>query len=120
VWKQALTDLGDIAADAAGRATSVAISAPNQLVVTFSAEYHKDTCERHRSRLEQALASVVGQVVRMQLRVKAVQKVPQPAVSTQSSRRQLMRDAEQDPFVQEAMELFEGEVIRVDLPRSPK
>ncbi|MFT7638911.1 MAG: DNA polymerase-3 subunit gamma/tau [Pirellulaceae bacterium] len=120
VWKQALTELGDIAADAAGRATSVAISAPNQLVVTFSAEYHKDTCERHRTRLEQALASVVGQVVRMQLQVKAAQKVPKLAPSNSVSRRKLQRDKEQDPFVQQAIELFEGEVIKVDMPRKPQ
>jgi hypothetical protein len=53
----------------ARRADRVAISAPNELVVSFSQQYnfHKEYCERpdRRARLEAALHQVTGQPVRV-------------------------------------------------------
>jgi DNA polymerase-3 subunit gamma/tau len=118
VWKQALDMLGDMTADYASLATRIAISAPNRLVVSFPAgyNYQKESCERpeRKLRLEQALESVTGSPVRLDFELLAGEKAATAAPPPTVSRRQLMQQTIRHPLVSEALEMFDGEVVRVD------
>ncbi len=120
VWKQVLQELGDMTADLASYYDHVAISAPDSLVVHFRKGYtlQKESCERpdRKAQLEHALARIVGRRVRIDIVTMPEQGpaavVPAPTLF------QLMREKESHPLVRQAVELFDAEVIRVDLPRS--
>jgi len=122
VWRQVLDDLGDMTADFAGRASSVAISAPNTLVVSFPARYtsHKSFCEdpQRRSRLEQAIQRVTGQKVAFQFEITGDSGGVEEAKAPVRSQRELRREVEEHPLVKEAAELFDGQVVRVEEPRN--
>jgi DNA polymerase-3 subunit gamma/tau len=117
VWKQVLSELVDMTADMAGYYDHVAIPAPDRLVVRFREGYtlQKESCESpdRKATLEEAMSHAVGRPVRIDLDI-----IPetQPAVTKAPtvSRMQLVREKEQDPLVQQAIELFDAEVTRVD------
>lgn len=123
IWRQALDRVGDLTADHGGRYQRVAISAPNQLVVSFAEEYtlDKERCERpeRKARLEKALQEVTGQVVRLSFEVipESVERaVPSPA----PTRWQKLKQKENHPLVRRAVELFEAEVTEVEEPPEPR
>jgi DNA polymerase-3 subunit gamma/tau len=120
VWKQALKIFEDMTADHGSRYERVAIIGPNQLAVYFSERYtlDKERCERpeRKARIEEALLRVTGQRIRVTFettRESSPQKPRKPVVS----RRQRMREKEQNPLVRKALELFEGEITDLDEPR---
>jgi DNA polymerase-3 subunit gamma/tau len=121
VWRQVLDELGDMTADFAARASSIAISAPNTLVVSFPARYtsHKSFCEdpQRRSRLEQAVQRVTGQKVAFQFEITGDSGDVEATKAPIPSQRELRRGVEEHPLVKEAAELFDGQVVRVDEPR---
>jgi len=133
IWDQTLADLGGVTADSASYCASVspqasassnasaAISAPNTLVVSFPAKYtsHKSYCERpeQRARLEEALGAATGMPVKLEFRTLPDDSPSQAAGRPVVSPRQRMREASEHPMVRQAMELFDGEVIRVEEPR---
>jgi DNA polymerase-3 subunit gamma/tau len=119
LWKQVVDSLEDMTADFASYYDSVAISAPDRVAVRFCTRYtlHKESCEQpeRKSQLEQALSQRAGRSIRIDFEV-----IPDQVTQSQGpakSRRQLMREKEDDPLVQKAVDLFGGEVLRVDLPR---
>ncbi|MEQ8788524.1 MAG: DNA polymerase III subunit gamma/tau [Pirellulaceae bacterium] len=118
VWRQALEMLGDMTADYASTATRVAISAPNRLVVSFPASYNyqKESCERveRRQRLEEALEAVTGKTVRLDFELLPQEKQSSPITAPSVSRRQLMQQTTRHPWVSEALEMFDGEIVRVE------
>ena len=120
IWQEALATLeeGSLLAESAQHGRDVAISAPNKLVVRFPKSYnwHRERCERaeSRSKLEAALQTVAG--LPIQLEFASSDQEPGPAEPQQAPRRshrQLAREAEQHPLVNQAMELFGAEVTRV-------
>jgi DNA polymerase-3 subunit gamma/tau len=121
VWKQALEQLGDMTADFARQAESVQLTAPNRLVAKFRAacSLHKEYCERpdRRTKLESALAKAIGRTVRLDLELLpadlAVESRPVPV----QTNRQRMQERQRQPLVRQAIEMFDGEVLRVDEPR---
>ena len=119
VWKQVLEQLGDMTADFASYYDRVAISAPNSLVVYFREGYtlQKESCEQpdRKAQLEKMMARIVGHPVRIDMAVipETKQSIPTPAPSLF----QLMREKESHPFVRQAVEIFEAEVVKVDVPR---
>jgi DNA polymerase-3 subunit gamma/tau len=117
VWKQALSLLGDMTAECAAMATRIAIPAPNRLVVFFPAgyNYQKETCERpeRRQRLEEALAEVTGGSIRLEFEL-LPGEAPVAAEAPAVSRRQLIQQTIRHPLVNEALEAFDGEIVRVD------
>jgi DNA polymerase-3 subunit gamma/tau len=120
-WREALDEIGGLTAECAGNFDSLAISAPNLLVVHLKTAYNKEWCERAdvKRRLEQVMSRVSGQAIRIDFaapaKPKAVRRAPRP---TTQSRLQSIREAEQNPLVQEAISLFDAEIVRVD-PRRP-
>ncbi len=115
IWKQALDSLTGIVADHAASADEVSVDQTGRLVVSFTEGFHRDICERpsNRSRLEAALESVCGTKVSLQLRTSTrVDATEKPALPTASRRQQQLEIASQ-PFVQKAMELFDGDPTRL-------
>jgi DNA polymerase-3 subunit gamma/tau len=119
VWRTALKTIDDMTADFAAHADSVATSAPNRLVVQFQAMYNssKSFCERpeRREKLERAVSEAAGRALRLDFELTgspAHVVPPRPAVS----RQQQMRRATSHPLVERALELFEAEVINVEMP----
>ena len=121
IWKQSLGLLGDMTADHGGRYERVAISGPNQLVVSFREAYtlDKERCERpeRKARIEEALRQVTGQAIRVSFETipETADQAPAPAAA---SRRQKMRQLESQPLVRRAIELFEAEVTDFEEPGS--
>ena len=107
-------------ADFASYYDHVAISAPDSLVVHFGKGYtlQKESCERpdRKAQLEQTMARIVGHPVRIEIVV--IPEAQQASIVPAPSMFQLMREKETHPLVRQAVELFDAEVIRVDLPRS--
>jgi hypothetical protein len=118
IWQQTLASLGDVTADLAKCYDCVAISAPNRLAVRFKASYtlQKESCERpdRKSRLEATLSEITGQTMRIDLELLPDDKETATPVPVIKSRQQQIQDAQQQPFVRQAQELFEAEILRVD------
>ncbi|MCR9120193.1 MAG: DNA polymerase III subunit gamma/tau [bacterium] len=122
IWKQVVNAVEDTVAVDAGFAHRVATSGPNHLAVSFEGQYtlQKERCERgfHRSELETALSKLTGDTVRLEFVLLPEAAKAEVKASPKPNRRTMMRDAEQHPIVSEVMEMFQGEVIKVDAPRS--
>jgi DNA polymerase-3 subunit gamma/tau len=121
VWKQALAQIGDMAAAAAEQFREIAILAPNHLVVRFPARYKvsKDLCARPEpaGRIEAALARMTGGRVRVEFAVDDEPSVPQAApavVANRPSPRERLRQVATHPLVQRACEVFRGTPLRVE------
>ncbi len=122
VWKQVLEQLGDMTSDFASYYDRIAISAPDSLVVYFREGYtlQKESCEQpdRKAQLEKMMARIVGRRIRIDMAVIPEPKQASPAPAP--SLFQLMREKESHPFVRQAIELFDAEVTKVDVPRPPR
>ena len=118
-WQQALQTIGGMTQDIGSDYQSIAISAPNLLAVTFKAAYNKEWCERSdvRRKIEQTLAELAGQAVRLEFAVLETpgQAAPQRRAPAQD-RAEKMRQVQEHPLIQETIRLFEAEVIRLQEP----
>jgi DNA polymerase-3 subunit gamma/tau len=121
-WRQTLQQLaGDMTADHAGFAKSVAILAPNRLAVRFPKAYtsSKSYCERPEplAKLEQALAAIVGRNLKLDFELVADEPVAaRPVVQAQQAPRaslEKLYEKSQEPFVQRAIELFKARPVRL-------
>jgi hypothetical protein len=124
VWQDALRQLDGMVADFAGHYDRVALAGPNQLVVTFASTYNsaKSYCERpeRMAQLENALQAVTGKRLRIDLVAdQATTRRPQPQARNVSTR-DLVRQSYNHPFVKRAIEIFEGDVIRVQPAPPPQ
>ena len=126
VWHAALVAMDDITADFARQAATVEAVATNRLRLTFEGtkELAKQSCEKpeRKTKLEAALKKVSARDVLIEFAVSTSnggdrRDVSPPKASSAVSRRQRMREAEQHPSVQQVMELFEAEIVRVDEPQ---
>ena len=120
IWQQVLSELGDMTADYLRAAESVAISAPNQLVVRFPAGYThpKESCERpeRREKIEKLLANITGTRVKIQCELMLASQ-DDAAPRAPRTAREKMREAEHVPLVREAMDVFDADIVRVESER---
>ena len=121
IWRESLGNLDDLTSDYAKKAESLAIIAPNRLVVRFPSKYNfdKSSCERpeRKQSLESALREVTGQ--RIVLSFELVEGDTAPSAQSQpaaQNSRQRAREVEQHPLIQKAAEVFDAEIVRVDAP----
>jgi DNA polymerase-3 subunit gamma/tau len=124
-WRQTLAEFQDMTGQWASKYQSVAISAPNRLVVSFPKDYTsaKEFCERpeKRSRLELALSRLTGRDMRIDFAVLADESqasVPQPvATRPTATRQQRNAAARRNPLVRKAEQLFDAEIVTVIDPQ---
>jgi DNA polymerase-3 subunit gamma/tau len=120
-WQQTLAEQQDMTGDCASKYESVAISAPNRLVVAFRKDYitAKEFCERpdKRSRLEQTLSRITGRDMRIDFVFSPddPQGVARQAVAAKPpvSPRQRQSELRKHPLVRHAVELFDAEFVTV-------
>jgi DNA polymerase-3 subunit gamma/tau len=119
-WHAALKLLDDITADFAAHASGVATSGPNRLVVRFPAMYNssKMYCERldQREKLERAISQAAGRPLRLEFEMvqgDPPHGAPPPPVA---GRQQQKRKVVKHPLVERAVELFDAEVLGVEVP----
>ena len=121
IWLHALDHLNDMTADFARQFESVAISAPNRLVVSFTPKYNSSKlyCERPEQcgRLEQAVSAITGRTVRLEFQL-LDSGTEQPPEKPVVSARTRMREVHSHPMVRQAMEMFGAEVSGVGRPAS--
>ncbi|MHB0959886.1 MAG: DNA polymerase III subunit gamma/tau [Pirellulaceae bacterium] len=119
LWKQVLEEIGDMTADFASYYDHVAISAPDSLVVHFREGYtlQKESCEQpdRKAQLERTLARILGRPVRIDIAM--MPEARQAVAAAPPTMFQLMREKEGHPWVRQAVDLFDAEVIRVEVPR---
>lgn len=117
IWSQALDAMGDMTSDMGRLASRIAISGPNRLVASFPAEYitHKEFCERpaSRSRIEKALEEVTGQTIRVDFELLPGTPKPVARAAPPPSKRQLIKERERHPLIQQTMEIFQAELVDV-------
>src|SRR5438034_8974483 len=108
-------------ADFAARAERVAISGPNQLVVSFRKAYTQaqQYCERPegRQKLEQTFSRIAGRNIRIDFATlpdesTAAATADRPQKSP-VNRRQRQQELMRHPLVRRAAELFDTEIIAV-------
>jgi hypothetical protein len=114
VWRQTLERLAGLVADSAAAVNKLSLDAQGRLVASFpeSHKFSRDTCQRpaNLSRIESALAEVCGGRVPLVLAThadpQAAAAAPTPARPTH---KQQQAEVAATPFVQKAMELFDGD-----------
>jgi len=125
IWDTALSELTGIVGDTARKATRIAISGPNRLVVEFSPSYNFGveflSRPQNQVQLEKALREQSGSDWRLEFKL-AAGGSPAPQTMTankeavQREGLRLRQHAEQNPWVQQAMEIFGAEVTSVRPP----
>jgi len=115
VWKRALESLTGMLVDHAAMADDLSLEGDRKLTVSFPSKAYADFCDRsgNRSRLESALEQACGGPVRLVLQVRARTDGPGKPPSKIKSRRQQQAEMTAQPFVQKAMELFDGDPSRL-------
>jgi len=124
VWKKIVEELPGLVGDYARQGHAVAISGPNRLVVDFFSTYNSavEALRRPRSQevLEKAFREICGESYAVDFRVLEAPNAGRnadshmtPERSAQEGRLKARLLAEQEPFVQKAMDLFDAEVTGV-------
>ncbi len=115
-WKDVLAEFNDLTSDSAGNYASLDLDG-ERLTVTLKSAVDQTMCDRPgaKERLEEALKQKTGQNIRLDFKVSAVpeKKPPRPQ---HISRRQRIRNAEQNEFVKLAMDMLDGEITDVQIP----
>jgi len=126
IWRMALEELGGMTANFAAPGRVTAISAPNTLVISFPAGYtsRKTFCEnpeRHAA-LEDAVSRAAGGKLRLAFAAAkgSVAEGRSHGAAPAKSKRQLVREAQENAFVQTAADLFGGAISAVDAPKPPR
>lgn len=118
LWSKFVRDSGDILSGHAAKASRVAISAPNRLVVTFRESYnfHKTYCENpeHKLKLEKALSEIAGVRIALEFVQIADSGSPATSVPVKRSTGQKLRECAERPFVKKAAEVFGAYPVGVD------
>ncbi len=116
VWRNVLAELGDVTADVAGNYAALEMAGTDQLVVTLKSSYDRDLCRRpeRKRRLEQAVLDSTGKRIRLDFRAAESSTASEaaPAVAP-PTRRQRMKQLEQDPLIRSAINLFDAEIVDV-------
>ncbi|MCP4822392.1 MAG: hypothetical protein GY883_24675, partial [Shimia sp.] len=112
-WQDVLAEFNDLTSDSAGNYASLDLDG-ERLTITLKSAVDQTMCDRPgaKERLEEALKQKTGRNIRLDFKVSAVpeKKPPRPQ---HISRRQRIRNAEQNEFVKLAMDMLDGEITDV-------
>jgi len=117
IWRQVVELATGLVGDNAALADQVSCDDDGTLVASFPERYSscREFCERptNRTRLDKALEQVVDAPVMLKLQTHDDSQNEPHAVSPKPSRRQQQVDVVNEPFVQRALELFDGDPSRI-------
>ena len=99
-------------ADMAREYEKLEYSDPNKLVVTLKDSYNRDMCNRpdRKSRLESVLGQIAGQQLRVDFLVSSRPAPKIIAPEPKISRRQQIRKLHEEPWIKQAMKIFDAEI----------
>jgi DNA polymerase-3 subunit gamma/tau len=117
IWKQTLDRLTGMVAESAAAANRISVDAAGRLVASFPNDFYRKECQRNLARIQAALASICGGQVALVLATHE-EASPTPATPRPTAKQQQMEIAAQ-PFVQKAMELFDGDPNRMRVVTPP-
>jgi DNA polymerase-3 subunit gamma/tau len=119
VWNQALLRLSGFIVDHARSFHSLSVPSANRLTVCFSADnaFARSTCQRPETagRIEEALADVTGQPVRVEFVLSAEPAVAAAAQAVVPAHLKVL-EAAKNPLVRLAADLFGAQPVRIDDP----
>jgi DNA polymerase-3 subunit gamma/tau len=113
IWSQALARLPEMTREMAGTQEKVEFVKPNTIKVSLPEKYNQQMCMRadRLKSIENAVEACVGQPLRVEFfwneKNAPVVEVAEPKLS----RRQLIRQLEQNTIIKNAIEVFDGEVV---------
>ncbi|QDS97725.1 DNA polymerase III subunit gamma/tau [Adhaeretor mobilis] len=118
LWAETLAAIPGMAADSASFANRITLDSQGRIEASFPEQhaFHRDACERpaNRNRIVESLTQAAGRPVKLTFATHDdPNAVAQPTESKVERRRREQSDAAAEPFVQKAMELFEGDPGRV-------
>ncbi len=117
IWRQTVELATGLVGDNAALADRVKCDTDGSLVASFPERYSscRDFCERpaNRTRLDRALQQVVGSPVMLKLKTHADKQSESQPTAQQPSRREQQAKIVNEPFVQRALELFDGDPDRI-------
>lgn len=115
-WQDVLSEFNDLTSDSAGNYDKLQLEG-ERLIITLRSAMDRTMCERPgaKERLEEALQQKTGQKMRLDFVVSSApeKKPPRPQ---HVSRRQRIRQAEQNEFIKAAMDMLDGEITDVQIP----
>jgi DNA polymerase-3 subunit gamma/tau len=121
VWNRMCTDFDDLFSNVLQSADVVSLSEIDHVSVLFPHDFsfQKETCERpeRRQKVIEALKALTGRQFKVSFglsRQQAADESPPEVVKTSRERNM---EAEGNPFVQRAVEVFEAEISHIDHPR---
>ena len=118
IWKRTLERLSGLVADSAAAANRLSVDGQGRLVASFpeSHKFSRDTCQRptNLNRIESALEEVCGGRVALVLATHHDPAAADAAAPpTKPNPKQQHAEIAAEPFVQRAMELFDGDPGRM-------
>ena len=117
VWRMTIDSCGDMTSDMASQYRKLELSQPDNLIVTLSDKYTSDMCSRpeRKQKLESALQRTTGQNIRIDF-IASVEANPTKQ-KPRLTRVQQIRQLEENPLIQSAIELFDAEIVDFHQPK---
>jgi len=117
-WARMVADFHDLVGSYADAAESVAFIVPNRLVASFPKKYNmaKANCERQAARIAESMSQNLGRAVRLEcvlLEDRGGSEVKKEVVRG-PTQHEKMREKTQQPFVRQALELFDARPMRLE------
>ncbi len=114
VWQSVLQQIDDMTSDLAAMYESFHLVG-DRMVVTMKDAYHRDACQRieRKQRLESELGKLIGRDISLDFQSSSNGGTPVDTAVPKESRVQKIRRFEQQPFIKQALELFDGEITDV-------
>jgi DNA polymerase-3 subunit gamma/tau len=121
VWNRLCADFDDLFANVLQSAEVVSLPKPDHLSVLFphDCSFQKETCERpeRRQKLIEAINALTGRQFEFSFGLSPQQAADESPVEVVKTSRERNMEAEGNPFVQRAVEVFEAEISQIDHPR---
>jgi len=121
VWSQLCADFDDLFANILQSADVVSLLEPDHISVLFPPDFsfQKETCERpeRRQKIVKTLSELTGMQFKVSFGLSRQQAVDESPVEVVKTLRERNMEAEGNPFVQRAVEVFEAEISHIDHPQ---
>ena len=117
VWRMTIESCGDMTSDMASQYRKLELAHPDKLVVTLSDKYTSDMCSRpeRKQKLESALQQTTGQNIRIDFTANI--ETNHTKQKPRFTRVQQIRQLEEKPLIQSAIELFDAEIVDFHKPK---
>ena len=125
LWAQVVEQISDAVRTHVQAVSSVAISGPNRLDLTFPKSYSfsRQFCERPEvsGRLSEIISQLTGQAPQIVCKISESPSEDEPDLpETIEEKPASNSDVVEDPFVQQAVAVFEATVVKVDGISTPR